>query len=242
MTIPMFDGNRKHPFRGTRILHFSDLHFGYYFDKDALAKVIHRIERLEPDMICFTGDLVDDGTKGLIQCVDLMKGLHAPLGKFAVLGNHDYGLEGRNGVADFWKKTGFRLLLNRHEVVEKDGSRLVVAGVDDLLLGQADVERSLAGTLPEDEVILLAHEPDYADTVSEWPRVKLQLSGHSHGGQIRLPFVGHLIAPPYGKKYVSGLYQADSSQLAVYTNRGIGTTTLPIRFWCRPELTVLELT
>ncbi|UVI27914.1 metallophosphoesterase [Paenibacillus spongiae] len=242
VAIPMFDGNQKHPFRGTRIVHFSDVHFGYHFDKDDLIQVINRIERLKPDLICFTGDLVDDGTEGLSQCTDMMMSLQAPLGKFAVLGNHDYGIEGRSGVSDFWKKTGFRLLLNRHAAIEKGGSRLIVAGVDDLMLGQPDLERALGGTLPEDKVILLAHEPDFADTAADWPQVKLQLSGHTHGGQIRLPFIGHLIAPPHGKKYVDGLYHAGAAQLPVYTNRGIGTTTLPIRFWCRPELTVLELT
>jgi predicted MPP superfamily phosphohydrolase len=113
-----------------------------------------------------------------------------------------------------------------------------VAGVDDILYGNPNMEKALDG-IPENQFkILLAHEPDYADAASKYP-VDLQLSSHSHGGQIRFPFIGHLITPPLGSKYVDRLNPV--GHLTVYTSRGIGTTGVPYRFNCRPEITVIEL-
>jgi uncharacterized protein len=98
----------------------------------------------------------------------------------------------------------------------------------------------LAGIPAGEPVILLVHEPDFADEAARYP-VHLQLSGHSHGGQVRLPLIGHLATPELGQKYVSGLMQAGERGMPVYTNRGLGTTILPVRFLCRPEVTVLTL-
>jgi len=239
--ISMFKNRENHPFRGTRIVHFSDVHFGFHFNKKALAGVISQIERLNPDLICFTGDLVDDGNEGLEDCLQLFRDLAPPLGIFAVLGNHDYTKDGINSVGDFWEKSHVELLVNQQHTIERGGEKIHIAGIDDVINGSVDLKQALQGTTEEDDVILLAHEPDFADIVSLFPQVKLQLSGHSHGGQIRLPFIGHLVVPPLGRKYVDGYYKVGSGDLHLYTNRGIGTSRLPIRFWCRPEITVLEL-
>jgi len=239
--ISMFQNRENHPLRGTRIVHFSDVHFGFYFNKNALAGVLSEIKRLNPDLICFTGDLVDDGNEGLDDCIELFRELAPPLGTFAVLGNHDYTRSGINTVGDFWEKSHVELLVNRHHTIERGGQKIHIAGIDDVINGSADLKQALQGTTEEDDVILLAHEPDFADIASFSPQVKLQLSGHSHGGQVRLPFIGHLMVPPLGKKYVDGYYKVGAGGLHVYTNRGIGTTRLPIRFWCRPEITVIEL-
>jgi len=239
--ISMFKNRENHPFRGTRIVHFSDVHFGFYFNKKALASVISEIKQLNPDIICFTGDLVDDNNEGLDECIELFRDLAPPLGIFAVLGNHDYTRTGINSVGDFWKKSHVELLINRHHTIERGGQKIHIAGIDDVINGTADLKQALQGTTERDDVILLAHEPDFADITSLSPQVKLQLSGHSHGGQIRLPIFGHLIVPPLGTKYVDGYYKAEYGDLHVYTNRGIGTTRLPIRFLCHPEITVIEL-
>ncbi|MBW7474276.1 metallophosphoesterase [Paenibacillus oenotherae] len=240
ITIPILSSPELAVFRGTSIVHFSDMHIGHYCGMEEIAAVASRIEQLKPDIICFTGDLVDQHTAGIGDYVELMSGLTAPLGKYAILGNHDYYHDAAD-VRNFWSSAGFELLDNRHAYVEKEGQRLYIAGLDDLIYGTPDMEGAMQGIAHDRTVILLAHEPDYADKAAKWPQIKLQLSGHSHGGQIRLPLIGHLIAPPQGKKYVSGLYRLTGSDLHIYTNRGTGTTILPFRLFCRPEITVIEL-
>ncbi|MGG4448689.1 metallophosphoesterase [Brevibacillus porteri] len=225
-------------FKGTKLIQFSDVHLGHYFEPKELESVIALIQSEKPDLICFTGDIVDEVTRPLFAAVPLFNQLLAPLGKFAVLGNHDYRAGEQQKVRDGLVASGFEVLDNRHVVVQKDGQQLYMAGVDDVFYGVPDLPRALENIPPEGSVILLVHEPDFADIASEHP-VHLQLSGHSHGGQVRLPFIGHLLAPQYGRKYVQGLYQVGG--MAVYTNRGLGTTILPVRLFCRPELTVLTL-
>jgi predicted MPP superfamily phosphohydrolase len=116
---------------------------------------------------------------------------------------------------------------------------LWLAGVDDLQRGKPDLDRALAMAPPDGVRILLSHEPDFANRVRQGHHVALQLSGHSHGGQVRLPFVGPLLLPPGGRKYHTGLNQAPAC--LVYTSRGVGMVRLPIRFACPPEVTILTL-
>jgi predicted MPP superfamily phosphohydrolase len=154
-----------------------------------------------------------------------------------VLGNHDHG---RNPelIARALDKNGIAVLRNYGLYVERAGARLWVAGVDDVLGGGTNLEQALRGIPKSEPTVLLAHEPDYADSVRDYP-VDLQLSGHSHGGQVRVPLVGALYLPPLGRKYPSGLRQLGS--LTLYTNRGIGTTVLPVRLNSAPEVTLLTL-
>ena len=113
-----------------------------------------------------------------------------------------------------------------------------LAGLDDVLRRRSDLRRALSGVPSDELTILLVHEPDFADSV-RGRSVDLQLSGHSHGGQIRLPLIGPPYLPPLGKKYPQGLRQLD--QLALYTNRGIGTIGVPARLNCPPEITLFTL-
>jgi predicted MPP superfamily phosphohydrolase len=233
-------GRIPHPFKGMRLLHFSDIHFGFYCDLDQVERIVQLIEPLRPDLICFTGDLIDqDFTPAeALKISRLFNRLKAPLGKYAIPGNHDY-LGDLALVKRCWEQAGFRFLINESAHIRKDGVTLVVSGLDDGLEGKPDLYRLLEQT-PEKETfhILLAHEPDMADQAKDGP-VDLQLSGHSHGGQIRLPFIGPILTPPLSKKYPAGLYQV--GPITLYTNRGLGTTILPLRFLCRPELTLLEI-
>jgi predicted MPP superfamily phosphohydrolase len=220
-----------------RMVQFSDTHLGFYFDDQNLQRVVDRINSCKPDIVCFTGDFVDDQYESLMSTVPILEQLDAPLGKYAVLGNHDYWNDPHE-VESILSASGFRVLKNENVQIHKDEKPIYIAGVDDVLYGSPNIEKSLDGIGGNDFTIMLAHEPDYADVVSDYS-VDLQLSGHSHGGQIRLPLLGHIVAPPLGKKYVDGLNRVKN--LMVYTNRGIGTTTLPFRFFCRPEITVLNL-
>jgi predicted MPP superfamily phosphohydrolase len=225
-------------FHGLRIAHFSDVHLGFYFDEDDLKKLVAAIQRLKPDLICFTGDMVEGEVDILQRSIEILKELEAPLGKFAVLGNHDYW-EDAEGVVSALKSSGFVLLRNELTRIKRGSEHIVIAGVDDIIYGEPKLDLIMTKIQPEDEcIVLLAHEPDFADITKQYP-IQLQLSGHSHGGQIRLPLLGAVVTPPYGKKYPDRLYRIE--QLTLYTTRGIGTTSLPLRMFCRPELTIIQL-
>jgi predicted MPP superfamily phosphohydrolase len=158
------------------------------------------------------------------------------MGIFAVLGNHDQC--NPQFIIRSLENHGITVLRNYALHVESGGARFWIAGVDDVLEGNARLDESLR-TIPRGEAtILLAHEPDFADAARRYP-VDLQLSGHSHGGQIRLPLAGATYLPPLARKYPSGLRRL--GPLTLYTNRGLGTVVLPIRFDCPPEVTLLTL-
>jgi predicted MPP superfamily phosphohydrolase len=229
-------------FKGTKILHISDIHFGFFYDSDQLQNLIVRIRSLEPDIICFTGDLIDSqfSKSQAINVSNILKQLVAPYGKFAILGNHNYW-GNTELVKDCLTDSGFQLLMNEVTLVRKGNDYIYISGIDDLLCGTPDISKIFKkGRLdPNLFHVMLVHEPDYANEISYHP-VDLQLSGHSHGGQINLPYIGPLITPALSKKYTSGLYRINN-RLNLYTNRGIGTTILPFRFYCRPEITIIEL-
>jgi predicted MPP superfamily phosphohydrolase len=133
------------------------------------------------------------------------------------------------------------VLINEHVPIERNGHRIWIAGLDDPAKGHPDLDLAVPGK-PDGPVILMAHEPDYADTIVRHPRsqfIDLVLSGHSHGGQVRLPFLPPLALPPMAKKYFEGLYRFGPIQL--YVNRGIGAVGVPFRFFCPPEITVFTL-
>ena len=166
--------------------------------------------------------------------------LRAPQGVFAVLGNHDY-YSGPDSVTNIVSVMGMTLLRNKGQMISNGKAQLWLAGVDDVEAEQHDLDAAMLGAPRSCPTILLAHEPDYADLVSADGRVILQLSGHSHGGQVRLPFIDTALLPlPYlGTKYPSGLCQVGDMWL--YTNRGVGMTILPWRLNCPPEITVIKL-
>jgi predicted MPP superfamily phosphohydrolase len=235
LTLPSL----PNPFKGVKLVQFSDVHLGHYYEAQDLQKIAELILKQQPDVICFTGDLVDEDHEELAKVVPVLQKMEAPLGKFAVLGNHDYRA-GAGRVVKALERGGFHVLRNSHVRVQRNGSSLYMAGVDDALYGDADLPRTLQGIPDQACTILLAHEPDVAVRAAAHP-VALQLSGHSHGGQVRLPFWGHVLTPPLARKYVDGWHAVEESRPQVFVNRGLGTTILPIRFLCRPELTVITL-
>lgn len=239
--VELSHGRLPPALNGLRIVHFSDVHYGFYYGAKNLEALVKTINGLSPDLIAFTGDLFDAEVRPYAEeCGDLLKKLEAPLGKFSVLGNHDYYAR-PDPILELYERAGFQLLRNRNVTLPVNGGVMQIAGVDDMLNGTPDPAATLAGLDPEAFTLLLAHEPDFADW--KWPfPADLQLSGHSHGGQVRLPWIGAIHTPPGGRKYVRGLYRlAGERERFVYTGRGIGTTHLPIRLLCRPELTVITL-
>lgn len=226
-------------FSGFRLVLVSDTHLGLYFGPPELARVVEAVNRLVPDAICFAGDLLDTrSSPGVLgQAVPLLTELKAPAGKYAVLGNHDYRRDARQVIREL-SRGGFRVLINEHAVLEKSQARLYLIGLDDILEGRPNLTTATEGIPAGACRILLVHEPDYANETKKYD-LDLQLSGHSHGGQVRLPIIGPLAGSKLGKKYPTGLYRVGN--LFLYTNRGLGTTVLPVRFFCRPEITMLIL-
>jgi len=170
-------------------------------------------------------------------CAGILSALHPQAGMFAVLGNHDVDSD-HGWITEIIESKGIPVLRNRALAIEKDGARFWLAGVDDALVGRPDLELALHDVPSGEMVILLAHEPDFADETARHP-VDLQLSGHSHGGQIWLPIVGAPWLPPLGRLYPRGLRKI--GDLTLYTNIGLGTIRLPVRLNCPPEITMLQL-
>lgn len=229
-------------FQNFKIVQFSDTHVGFHFSVDQLRQLISKINTLQPDVLVFTGDLVDD-PKQFQTYNSLAKALsesEAKYGKFWVYGNHDHGGYGTDVIKEVMDQAGFTLLQNNHTVIEKGMERIVIAGVDDVILGKPHLEAALKHVNPDLFTLLLVHEPDIATAAATYP-VDVQLSGHSHGGQIRLPFIGDLYTPDYAEKFIKGKYILNDRPFKLYVNSGIGTTRLPYRFLCPPEIHVFTL-
>ena len=232
---------------GLRVAQLSDFHYDPYFSVVPIRKAISVVNGLRPDLVVLTGDFVTvqpyrrdhhrDWADVIDPCASLLAQLHSPLGSLAVLGNHDV-ISDPERIVSALETRGIPVLRNRSTSWARAGARLWFAGTDDVLEGHANLPLTLAGIPPEEPVILLAHEPDFAVDAARFP-VDLQLSGHSHGGQVRLPLLGALVLPPLARRYPWGLHRIGG--LTLYTNVGIGTIALPVRFLCPPEITLITL-
>jgi hypothetical protein len=230
---------------GFTVALLSDFHYDPYFSVHPLRSAIGLVNGLRPDLIVLTGDFVSvpmfgDEKKGALAaepCAQLLRQMVAPHGLWAVLGNHD-DFTDRDTVTRALQAGNIHVLANQSVPIERDGTRFWLAGVNDVLSYTADLAKTLQRVPTGEATILLAHEPDFADEASRFP-IDLQLSGHSHGGQIRIPFLPPLYLPTMAKKYVLGTYRV--GPLALYTNGGLGTITVPIRLNCPPEITLLTL-
>jgi uncharacterized protein len=228
-------------FAGYRIVQISDVHIDGATSPDYLSEVVRLIDRQQPDFIVATGDYVTSSPERFApQLREFFGRLKARDGKAAVLGNHDHDA-GSLAIERAIQESGTPCLDNRVLEVERRSGRLHICGVDDVWMGRPDLGSVLA-RLPDagnSAAILLVHEPDFADIASRTGRFDLQLSGHSHGGQVRLPIVGAPRLPPYARRYPMGLYRVGGMPL--YTNRGIGMLPPRVRFLCRPEITAFTL-
>lgn len=223
---------------GFKIAQLSDLHLRPFTTLEFLQKAVDRTNQLQADLVVLTGDFVSREAEAIFELAPVLAGLNPKYGLYAALGNHDLWSNQavvRAGLAE----QGIPVLQNAGRSIGVGPAQLYLAGVDDVWSGQPDLNSALADAPPEVPVILLAHEPDLADRFVADGRVSLQLSGHTHGGQVRLPGIGALVLPRFGKKYDLGLYRVGDTWL--YTNRGLGVVGPPIRFNCRPEITEITL-
>jgi uncharacterized protein len=232
-------------FNGVKIVHFSDTHLSDYYSLQQLEKLVQTINEQKPDIVIFSGDLIDNFRTytEINKVAPILKNIQSTLGKFAIYGNHDHGGYGTQKYQEIVEEADFHLLVNETIPVRlPSGGSINVAGLDDFMLGKPQIEQTLQRLNEKDFNLLLVHEPDIADRLKKYP-IDLQLSGHSHGGQVQIPFYGPIITPPLSKKYVEGFYTIpnSSTRTKLYVNRGIGTVHIPCRFLCMPELTVFTL-
>jgi len=240
---------------GFTIAHLSDIHLGPYVRPQDVRMAVWMVNALKPDLIVLTGDFVYHSARYSAACAKELASLSAPCGVYAVLGNHDVWTDAGKVVRDL-REAGVRVLRNEREAVEIGDARLWLLGIEDTgytgFLGgffsdfQAmwqKAAQALAGLLdeipPDEPRILLVHNPDFTEMLPD-EQIDLALCGHTHGGQVRLPFIGAPVLPScFGQKYAAGL--VSNEHTLVYVNRGLGLIYPPIRFNCRPEITLIQL-
>ena len=226
-------------FEGYRVGQISDIHWPWKIDQVFLDFCWETVMGMKPDVICATGDYLETRKmKEKVSLAGICKGLSAPDGIYGVMGNHDF--EFPDFVRGEMEKEGIRILMNESVLLERKGAKIALAGIEDLWYGQVDVGAALAG-VPEDVPrILLSHNPDFAEDCPAGHRVDLQLSGHTHGGQVATPFGwAPFTNSKYGSKFLRGL--CEGKRHRVYVNRGITRGSQHWRLFSRPEVTVIEL-
>lgn len=227
---------------GLRLGLLSDLHRGPYVSEAFIEHAAGLLMSLSPDLIALTGDFVHAWNFQGPSVARALRALYAPLGVYAVMGNHDHWLDHaaiERALRHQFADRPFEVLRNARVRLEVRGAPLHIVGVDDVMTERDDLEQAVAGLPERQPALLLAHEPDFADTASQRYPFLLQVSGHSHGGQVRLPMIGAPILPPLGRRYPIGLQRA--GDMLVYTSRGLGMIYPPLRFMCPPEVTLITL-
>lgn len=246
-------------FKGVKIVHISDIHSGSFTDKNAVIKGVSKILKENPDLILFTGDLVNDKAAEMEMYIDVFNKLRAPLGVYSTLGNHDYGdyvrwdspeLKATNMVKlkEVHAALGWRLLMNEHMVLERNGDQIALLGIENWSAKgrfpkYGKMDRAYSGSEKIPFKILLSHDPSHWDAQVRitYPDVDLMLAGHTHGMQFGIEVPGFKWSPvQFMYKQWAGLYEEGKQKL--YVNRGYGFIGYPGRVGILPEITVIELT
>ena len=233
--------NLPDAFEGFRICQITDVHHGPFVSLNFVKEIVDIVDRLSPDLVALTGDYVDYSHKYITPAVTALCRFKPQYGIISILGNHDH-LADAELTREVFDRNKIPVITNSHKLIEVKNNAICIAGVGDLLEDTQDLKAALYGVPPDIPRILLSHNPDYAEVVPETERVDLVLAGHTHGGQVRLPFFS--IAPVtqshYGQKYAGGLVRLSHTQ--VYVSRGVGMVGLPVRFNCPPEISMITLT
>jgi predicted MPP superfamily phosphohydrolase len=237
--------NLPEAFQDFRVAQISDIHFDEFTEPFFVRRVVEHINSLKPDLVLLTGDFISISPRGpefaqgaIYRCLEILRGIAAP--RFACMGNHD-SIIGAPALHPIFASYDLPLLMNGHVPIERDGKRLWLCGVGDYMTESADLDLTIPAA-PDGPVLLMCHAPDYVDEVIAHPRgalVDLMFSGHTHGGQVRIPFLPPYHLPAGGQKYIEGLFRFNQMQL--YVNKGIGAIGVPFRLNCPPEITLFTL-
>lgn len=225
-------------FYGLKIVHLSDIHYGKHFNKEKLEKVINKVNEINPDIVVLTGDLVDNKLDKVQddELKELLSSINSKIGKYAIMGNHDYKYKNWEYII---KDSGFINLNDTYDIIYGKNSKIMISGISTNLYGEKKVKDKLQPSIKYDETndiaykILLIHEPDYIDEIKDIS-YDLILSGHSHDGQIKLPFIGAIYTPVGSKKYYKNYYKVQNAEL--FISSGLGTSGLNLRLFNKPSI------
>lgn len=233
LTLP----NLARDFDNYRIVQLSDIHADFWMTPKRLQHIIELVNKQKPDLVVLTGDFITGSAQRFAPTLKTLAHLNSSDGAVAILGNHDVSSNPRR-IRNTLEKSGIVVLENQSISLKRNDAVLAIAGVGDVWYNQADLELVLQQLPSSGAAVLLAHEPDFADISAATGRFDLQLSGHSHGGQVYLPFVKRVL-PNLAHHYPVGQYQVN--RMIQYTNRGVGMSPFHLRFNCRPEITAFTL-
>lgn len=225
-------------FHGLKLVHFSDLHYGRTVNEKELKNIVDKINYLKPDIVVFTGDLIDKDTVMTTEITNILKKylsiIDVTIDKYAVVGNHDYK---NDYYYNIMEDSGFIILNNNYDIVYNgDYKPIFIGGIGNYTYGKDDISATMSyfNDLNNDLYkIILVHEPDIADDLIGY-NPDLILAGHSHNGQVTLPFIGALITPNLAKKYYAPYYKINNTEL--YISSGIGTSNINFRFFNKPSI------
>lgn len=224
-------------FRGFRVVQLTDIHHGLYLPLQALMDAVEMCNRTQPDMVALTGDFVTYSRAYVEPMAEVLSTLRARQGVFAVLGNHDFRV-GAETITRALRRKGIEVLRNQNTTLRRGLDALHVAGIDDLGY-RADLPRALRGVATGSPLLLLSHNPGIIRRAAAHG-VHLVLSGHTHGGQVRLPLVGSIYGrAPHRQRFKSGLDALGGTK--IYVSRGIGMVVVPLRYRCPAEIPLLTL-
>ena len=228
-------------FHGLKIIHFSDLHYGTVVDTKKLKEIVNKINDIKPDVVIFTGDLVDrhytPSKKEKENIINLLNDINAKLGKYATEGNHDFN--------DILKDTDFMVLENDYDLIYNEGfNPILITGIGSSTLNNIDIDKAFSYFKEENAnqeifTISLMHEPDNIDSILENYKIDLALAGHSHNGQVRIPFTEALVKVDGAKKYYEKKYTINNTTLLI--SGGIGTSNYPFRLFNHPSFNFIRL-
>jgi uncharacterized protein len=218
-----------------RIVHLSDTHHSPFTNLEHIARAVDISNKLEPDMFILTGDYVSHDSEYIAPVAKVLGNLRSEFGTYACLGNHDHWTDAGK-VTDRFREQNINVLINEGFRFEARGASFWLCGVDDYMVGKTDLRAALRGSFPDEMKLLLAHNPVIVRQAARYG-VDLVLSGHTHGGQVKIRDEDKRILPR--RKLKNGLHRRKDTQ--IYITRGIGTVVLPVRFGCPPEISILEL-
>lgn len=228
-------------FNGLKVIHFSDLHYLRVTNSNTLKDIVEEINLINPDIVFFTGDLIDKDfkitEKEEKELTKLLNSINSKYGKYAVIGNHDYVQE-ENLLNNIFTNSNFILLQNSYDIIySNNNDKIFIGGTDTYSYDKSDIDKTMAYFTNNEDInykIILTHEPDYTDTILSKYKINLILSGHSHNGQINIPYLKKLFLPYGSKKYYNNYYKINNTDL--YISSGIGESRINMRLFNKPSI------